>query len=215
MRVTCQGSCGKSLAAHSCGSVVINNGGGHGRGDGRGDGEKTATVSRGAPQSGGSCEGTPTATTTTMACEYMYMYLPSDGCTDCATVAEDCSAGENDEGGRGRGDGRGDGDKTVAMQLLVAPVAGGSGSASHGGRRCQPAAASGMRWHRAETRRRTGALSGTVTPGAEAWIEAGTEAGIGTGEQGEATAGQLGLSALTTPAARSSSGARPRVRGLS
>ena len=70
-----------------------NNGGGHGRGDGRGDGEKMATVSRGAPQSGGSCEGTPTATTTTMACEYMYMYLPSDGCTDCATAAEDCSAG--------------------------------------------------------------------------------------------------------------------------
>ena len=44
-----------------------NNGGGHGRGDGRGDGETTATVSRGAPQWGGSCAGTTTATTTTMA----------------------------------------------------------------------------------------------------------------------------------------------------
>ena len=42
-----------------------NNGGGHGRGDGRGDGETTATVSRGAPQWGGSCAGKTTATTTT------------------------------------------------------------------------------------------------------------------------------------------------------
>ena len=33
-------------------------------------------------------------------------------------MAEDCSAGENDEGGRGRGDGRGDGDKTVAMRQV-------------------------------------------------------------------------------------------------